>query len=168
MGKWARRIRGALGMGVVWGTAWMGAGLVMMLTFLLTTGSTGADVPYPLGFGLLGFLAGVVFSVVLGLVERHRRFDQMSLPRFGAWGAAGGALLSGGFVVAVSLVDGPAFLWNLLFLAPILSAAGAVCAAGSLVLARRANGPRLGDAADDTDRLMLQDDEHDRVIGRGR
>ena len=58
-----------------------------------------ADVPFPLFFGLLGFIAGILFSVLLTLAERHRRFDQMSLPRFAVWGAAGGVLLSSLFVV---------------------------------------------------------------------
>ena len=90
MKKWLRRIRGAIGMGLTWATAWFGAGMIMLLGLLLVTGSTGADVPYPLGFGAFGFVAGVTFSGVLGLVDGRRRFDQMSLPRFAGWGAAGG------------------------------------------------------------------------------
>jgi len=42
-------------------------------------------------FAPLGFVGGAVFSVVLGTTEGRRRFDQMSLPRFAAWGAVGGA-----------------------------------------------------------------------------
>ena len=109
MKKWLRRIRGAIGMGLTWAAAWFGAGMIMLLGLLLVTGSTGADVPYPLGFGAFGFVAGVTFSGVLGLVERRRRFDQMSLPRFAGWGAAGGFLLSAIFVLAVAL-PGPRFL----------------------------------------------------------
>lgn len=55
MKSWLRRIRGAIGMGLTWALAWFGAGLVIMLGVLLLTGSTGADVPYPLGFGMIGF-----------------------------------------------------------------------------------------------------------------
>ena len=65
MQKWRRRIRGAIGMGLTWAAAWFGAGMVMLLGLLLATGSTGADVPYPLGFGAFGFVAGVTFSGVL-------------------------------------------------------------------------------------------------------
>ena len=85
-----------------------------------------------------GFVAGVTFSGVLGLVEGRRRFDQMSLPRFAAWGAAGGFLLSVIFVLTVTLVEDPSFVGNLMVLGPVFAAAGAGSAAGSLALARRA------------------------------
>ena len=143
MGKWTRRIRGALGMGVAFGAAWFGAGMLIMLVFLLTTGSTGADVPYPLGFGALGFAAGVLFSLVLSLTEGRRHLEQLSLPRFAGWGAAGGLLLSVLFVSIVTLVDDPGFLSNLVVLGPVFGVAGATCAAGSLWLARKAGGRSL-------------------------
>jgi len=85
-----RRVRGAIGMGLTWAVAWFGAGMVL----LLVVGFGAADVPFPLGFGMLAFFAGVLFSGVLGMVERHRGFDQMSLPRFAAWGTVGGFMLS--------------------------------------------------------------------------
>jgi hypothetical protein len=149
MNRWLRRIRGAIGMGLTWGAAWLGAGLVMMLGLLLLTGSTGADVPYPLGFGALGFLAGTTFSGVLGLVEGRRRFEDMSLPRFAGWGAAGGFLLAAMFVATVSLVEDPSFLGNLPVLGTVFAGAGAVCAGGALTLARRAERRMLesGDGA---------------------
>jgi hypothetical protein len=96
---WWRRIRGALGMGVTWALAWFGAGLAI----LLAVGPGAADVPFPLGFGLLGFLAGVVFSGVLGVTEGRRRFDQMRLGRFAAWGAVGGLLFAGAFALVAAL-----------------------------------------------------------------
>jgi hypothetical protein len=149
MKTWLRRIRGAIGMGLTWGAAWFAAGMIMMLGFLLTTGSTGADVPYPLGFGALGFVAGVTFSGVLGLVEGRRRFDEMSLPRFAGWGAGGGFLFSVGFVLVVALVDDPSFLSNLVVLGPVFATAGAGCAAGALTLARKAeDGALLQDSAE--------------------
>ncbi len=148
MEKWLRRARGAIGMGLTWAAAWFGAGMLMMLGFLLLTGSTGADVPYPLGFGAFGFVAGVTFSGVLGIVEGRRRFDQMSLARFAGWGAVGGFLLSAIFVVVVALVEDPAFLGNLVVLGPVFSAAGAGSAAGVLVLARRAEDREVIEARD--------------------
>jgi hypothetical protein len=52
-----RRIRGAIGMGFTWGAAWSVAGfaLAAMMRFK-------ADAPFPIIFGVLGFLAGVIFS----------------------------------------------------------------------------------------------------------
>jgi len=85
MNKWLRRIRGAIGMGLTWGLAWLAAGIAL----LLVVGPDAADVPFPLGFGMLGFFSGVTFSGVLGLIEGRRRFDQMSLPRFAGWGPLG-------------------------------------------------------------------------------
>lgn len=135
MGKWMRRIRGAFGMGVAWGLAWFAAGMVL----LLVVGPDAADVPFPLGFGLLGFLAGALFSVILGLVERGRGFHQLSLPRFAGWGAAGGLLFSVLFVVTVTLTGAGALLDDLVYLGPLFAAAGAASAGGALALARRAD-----------------------------
>ncbi len=142
MKKWLTRIRGAIGIGLTWAVAWFGAGMIMVLGLLLVTGSR-PDVPVPLLFGAFGFVAGVIFSGVLGLVEGRRRFDQMSLPRFAGWGAAGGFLLSAAFVLAVALAGDPAFLWNLVVLGPLFAVAGAGSAAGSLALARRAKDREL-------------------------
>ncbi|NJD17848.1 MAG: hypothetical protein FIA95_00970, partial [Gemmatimonadetes bacterium] len=102
MNTWLRRLRGAIGMGLAWAAVWLSAGIAL----LFVVGFGAADVPFPLGFGFLGFLAGVTFSGVLGVVERRRRFEEMSLPRFAAWGAVGGLLLSGIFVPLAALGAG--------------------------------------------------------------
>ena len=137
MTQWPRRIRGAIGIGLTWAAAWGGAGTIMVLGILLVTGSR-PDPPFPLMFGVFGFVAGVVFSALLALVEGGRRFDQMSLARFAAWGTAVGFLLSTTFVLAVASAGDPAFLWNIVMLGPIFAVAAAGSAAGSLALARRA------------------------------
>lgn len=147
MRKWLRRIRGAIGMGLIWAMAWFGAGLIL----LLVVGVGAADVPFPLFFGLLGFLAGVTFSGILGIVEGRRRFHQMSLPRFAAWGGVGGFLLS--VVLAIAL-GGGAFP----VLGPIVALSGAGCAAGSLALARRAEDRELLDAVADVSEARLTED----------
>lgn len=167
MKKWLRRLRGAIGMGLTWALAWFGAGMIIMLGFLLTTGSTGADVPYPLGFGAFGFVAGVTFSGVLGLVEGRRRFDQMSLPRFAGWGAVGGLLLSTVFVLAVALLEDISFLSNLVVLGPIFAGAGAACASGALALARRAEDRELLDASADVAEVGLTEDEGRELLRGG-
>ena len=154
-------------MGLTWAVAWFGAGMAMLLTFLLLTGSTGADVPYPIGFGAIGFIAGVTFSGVLGLAEGRRRFDQMSLPRFAAWGAAGGVLLSGLFVATVAaFAEGPGFLANVVVLAPVFGVAGAASAAGSLALARKAEDQELLEASEEVAGVGLSEAEV-RELGRG-
>jgi hypothetical protein len=146
MNKWLRRIRGAMGIGFTWAAAWFVAGLVPRWVF-----GFNADVPFPLVFGVLGFIAGVTFSAVLVLTEGRRRFDQMSLPRFGAWGAVGGLLLAALFANAASLGRG-----DVLAIAPTFALASAICAAGSLALARRVARRELPDSHGDTPELRGQ------------
>jgi hypothetical protein len=115
-------------MGFAWGVAWSLVGGVPRWVFGFNT-----DVPFPVVFGVLGFVAGVTFSGVLMLTERGRTLDQMSLPRFAGWGAVSGVLLSAIFARAASLSGG-----DVLVIAPTFAVACAVCASGSLALARRA------------------------------
>ena len=166
MKKWLRRIRGAIGMGLTWAAAWGGVGAITMLGFLLVAGSR-PDAPFPLMFGAFGFVAGVIFSGVLGLVEGRHRFDQMSLPRFAAWGAAGGFLLSATFVLAVSLAGDPAFLWNLVVVGPVFAVAAAGSAAGSLALARRARDRALLETTEDVTAMGLSEGESRTALRNG-
>lgn len=128
MANLLRRIRGAIGMGVIWAVAWGFVGGTPRWIFGLR-----ADAPFGLIFGVLGFIAGVVFSVVLVLAEGRRRFDQMSIRRFAGWGAVGGVLLAGIFSRMASLGVG-----DVLLITPTFMVACAACASGSLALARRA------------------------------
>ena len=133
MKKWLRRIRGAVGIGLTWAAAWFGAGMAL----LLVVGIGAADVPFPLFFGLLGFLAGTMFSGVLGMLAGRRRLDQMSLPRF-AWSGALGGLLLSGIVALAAGADG-----EFVVVAPVFALAGAISAAGTLALARKAEKREL-------------------------
>lgn len=158
MKPWLRRARGAIGMGMTWAVAWGLGGVLVTLGFLVRTGSR-PDAPFPIMFSVAGFIAGLLFSGILGLVEGRRRFDEMSPRRFAAWGAAGGFVLATGFVVAVSLAGDGGFLWNLVFLGPVFAIAGAGSAAGSLALARRAQNRGLLEATDDVRAMSLSDRE---------
>lgn len=163
MKKWLRRIRGAIGMGVAWGVAWFGAGMVL----LLIVGPDAADVPFPLGFGLLGFLAGALFSAILGVVARGRTFHQLSIPRFAGWGAAGGLLFSVLFVLAVTLSGAGSLLGELVVLGPLFAAAGAASAAGALALARRADDDARLDAGSSADTPELGREQRHGSLGGG-
>lgn len=136
--KWLQRLRGAIGMGVTWALACSAAGTIPRWVFGVNT-----DVPIALVFGVFGFLAGVTFSGILVLTEGKRSFEEMSLPRFAGWGAAGGLLLSGVWAWAVSLGWG-----DVLAVAPSFALASAACAAGSLALARRGGSRELPEAGD--------------------
>jgi hypothetical protein len=72
----------------------------------------------------------------------------VSLSRFAGWGVVSGLLLSGVFAVAAAL-RGEAFWGEFLVFGPPLTIASAVCAAGSLAIARRAERRELrGPSAD--------------------
>lgn len=137
MKTWGRRIRGAIGMGLAWAAAGFGAGIL-----LARVSSVDADLPFALLFAPLGFFAGIIFSGILVVIEGRRGFDRLSLSRFAGWGAVSGLLLSGIFVVGAALRG--ASLWGeFLVFGPVLTMAGAVCAAGSLALAKRAEKREL-------------------------
>jgi len=148
-------------MGLIWATAWFGAGMALALGLLVTTGTTGADVPFPLFFGLLGFLGGVGFSGVLGLAEGRRRFEELSLPRFAGWGGVGGVMLAGGLTALTGIVD------VLPLLGVVFGLSGAVCAGGSLLLARRAEGPDRIGLPGDLDDVGLSPEERRELLGDG-
>lgn len=41
-----------------------------------------------------GFICGLLFSALLWIAHRHRRIEELSLPRAATWGAAAGLLVS--------------------------------------------------------------------------
>ena len=149
MHRWLLRIRGAIGMGLLWGAAWGVAGMVPRWLFGFNT-----DVPLPLVFGVLGFIAGVTFAAVLVVTEGRRSLDQMSLPRFAGWGALGGFLLSALFTRVASLGWG-----DVLAIAPVFTVASAVCASATLALARRAERRELSDVHGDRTKAKLTDNQ---------
>ena len=139
MKMWWRRIRAAIGMGLTWGAAWFGAGVL-----LARVPGFYSDLPFALLFAPLGFVTGIIFSGILVGIEGRRGFERTSLWRFAGWGAASGLLLSGIFVVGAALRGGA--LWGeFLVFGPPLAIASAVCAAGSLAVARRAERRDLPD-----------------------
>lgn len=149
--KWLKRIRGAAGMGLTWAAAWAVGGVLIGVASILTPGLPWDsffkvfDAPLP-ALAIPGFVGGALFSVILGIAARRRRFDELSIPRFAAWGALGGLMLSlvpaamagvglltqagegEGLWKATAVISGPFILLS------------AVSAAGSLFLARRAKG----------------------------
>jgi hypothetical protein len=151
VGKWMRRIRGVIGIGVTWAAAWALVGSVPRWLFGFNT-----DAPFPIIFGVLGFIAGVIFSGLLMLAEGRRGFDEMKISRFAAWGGVGGVLLSAIFTRIASLGFG-----EVLVIVPTFAVACAISASGSLALARRA---RMGELSDNRgDAAKLTDYEKRRL-----
>lgn len=157
MRKWLRRVRGAIGIGITWGVVWSASGTVPRWIF-----GFNPDAPFPIIFGVLGFVAGVTFSGLLALTESRRRFEEMSLPRFAGWGAVGGLLLSAFFANVASLGWGDA-----LMIAPTFAVACAACASGSLALARRAVSRELPGTREDPADAELTDSAKRNVLGGG-
>lgn len=155
-----RRIRGALGMSVIWAIGWALAGVLIGVTSLVLPGLPWDaffrvfDAPLP-ALAIPGFIGGALFSVVLGIAGRRRRFNELSLPRFALWGAVAGLLLSlvPAALVAVGLatVGRPDIdLWQITAaISGPLTVLSAVSASGSLALARRAQRQELHEGGEE-------------------
>ena len=94
--------------------------------------------------------------------RRPSRVSSMSLPRFAGWGAIGGILLSALFVRGASLSAG-----EVLGIATTFALVCAVCASGSLAVARRAVRRELPDSRGDAADADLADDEKRKLRGGG-
>jgi hypothetical protein len=168
MGNWLQRIRGAIGMGVTWAAGWAPIGALVGIVLHAVLPSTSIELATVVAlnavtFAGLGFLGGTIFAAVLRLTEGQQRFDALSVPRFTAWGALGGALLGGIAVTAGLWGAGSGLIAvGLTGAATMLSAASA---AGSLVLARRAGERGLITVGADT-RLGVPSSEQLQVFGQ--
>lgn len=159
MKKLLRRVRGALGMGLVWAIGGMGVGGLIELILNILPGPDGAVIDmWPQVLAIVGFIAGTIFGTVLGIAAGRRRFDELSLPGFAGWGALAGLLL-GGLGVATG---GP-----VLFVV-VTTLASAIAGAVSLALARMAEdrgllhagaaGAEVGRAGGETPELLGRSD----------
>jgi len=166
-------------MGLTWAGGWAGAGILIGVASNLTPGLPWDsffevfDAPLP-ALAIPGFIGGVLFSIVVGIAGRRRQFEELSLPRFAAWGAAGGLLLSlvpaalvglgianpeseGGIPIRylTAVISGP-----LIFLS-------AVSASASLVLARMKRGRRWVERSPDLGKVGLTKSEaQELLLGR--
>lgn len=160
MKKWLRRIRGAMGMGLTWAAGWAPVGAVtgwitgMLLGFPLATVAGN----YAAMFAVLGFVGGTIFSTVLRITEGRRTFDELSLPRFTAWGALGGLVL-GGVSVMIGLL-GPGLGVLDAVMAGVATLLGAGSAAGTLAIARKADDRSLLEPGEEEIRHPLPGDSH--------
>ena len=151
MRHWMRRLRGALGMGLTWGAVgFLLGGLIELIWNLWPAFPLGPMVDiWPAALAYPGFLGGAAFSVVLAVAGRRRRFEELSIPRFAAWGAIGGVLVSliPAAMVAAGLASTSIPVWQITAsLAVPFALGGAVAASGSLALARVAERPLVSAA----------------------
>lgn len=143
-----RRLRGLLGVVVLWTVAWTLYGLLETTYHVLHLRSMGAPLDLVLGLypqiarraAGFGLVAGLLFSAVLALRGRHlRSVDALSARRAALWGGAAGVVLALP-MLAWSLAMGTfaSAASTLLLKLAIGVAVGACTAGGAVALARRA------------------------------
>jgi hypothetical protein len=142
MSNLLRRIRSAVGIAVLWAIPWAVAGtlaspLIRKFAHAMPPRSLVDRLVDGLFIGWYGFLAGLVFSVVLTWAARRKSIAELTTGRMVVWGLASSVLLTVPPMVAMlaSRPDGwraedPFYLGGSL----VLSAG---CAVASLVMARR-------------------------------
>ena len=169
MKNWLRRVRGAVGMGLTWavGGFVVGSGIEMIHNVWPNSLGSLVDI-WPATLALPAFFGGVVFSTVLVIAGRRRRFDELSLPRFAAWGALGGLLVSliPAAMVAMGVVTLNVPLWP--FTAALvvpLTLGSAIAASGSLAVARMAEDRELLDASRDVGDVGLTEEDARELFG---
>jgi hypothetical protein len=139
-----RRLRGALGNALVWGSVWFGATVAFVVGALLITGGR----TQPLGVllasavvGAVGAITGGTFSLYLAANFRRSSVDDLSAPRVALGGALMATLVALIIGVTLSVLDGS---WPILTLSDVafpvgLSAAlGGITGFSSIKLAQRA------------------------------
>ena len=141
----------------------MGAVTGLVIGLLLGVQLGGVVATYALLFGVLGFVGGGVFSTVLRIAEGDRRFDELSLPRFALWGAIGGGAL--GLLTVLLRVVGLGVTPLAIAVVGTAGLLGAASAAGSLLLARRAEDQELLTAGHQSEEVGLTQAENRELLG---
>jgi len=151
-------------MGLTWAIVW--APIAVLIGMVVDPDESMDEMWFLIG-AYPGFLGGVVFSAVLGIAEGRRRFDELSLPRVGAWGALAGLLL--GLLPLSLLAEGAQYgVWLLAaaVVGPItLLSAGS--AAGTLALARMGEDRELLDAGAEAAEVGLSESEAKELLRGG-
>ncbi len=178
MNKWLRRVRGAVGIGVTWAVSWAVGGVLIGVTSVLLPGLPWEsffevfDAPLP-ALAIPGFVGGALFSIVLGIAGRRRSFRELSLPRFTAWGAVGGLLLTlfPFALVAVGLASTEGGKFDAWHIIAVISGPfivlSALSAAGSLMLARMGEDRDSVEAGEDGPEPGLAQGETPELLGAG-
>jgi len=137
MTGWWRRLRGALGLGVVWagGGAVVGGVIELIANFVPALNRVDMWIPM---LALPGFIGGVIFATALGIAARGRTFNDLSFPGMVSLGLLGGVIL-GGLLVGIGAPP------MILLPTTVLSGVGAAL---SLGIGRMAERDRLPGGTD--------------------
>lgn len=163
-----QRLRAVLRNAVTWGAAWAAAGGALVTAIGLVDPSPAIEslperiglaiasgILYAVRFGIAGTVIGGVFSAVVRLRYRGRRLADISPVRFGMLGAVVGGVGVPLYLQTMNVLSGDGSIaWGLVLDdAPWAAAFGAAAAAGSILLARRADALSHGPHPDQLDRL---------------
>ncbi len=156
MKKWLRRIRAAVTMGLLWAVPW--AIVAVLIGWVVDPDGSMDEMWFLIG-AYPGFLGGVLFSIVLAIAERRRNLSEISIRRFGAWGAVAGLAIG----VLPFMLGTPSADIDVARLATVVigsfTVMSAASAAGSLALARRGQARERLDGGADASDARLGDGE---------
>ncbi|MDX2122519.1 MAG: hypothetical protein SF070_15850 [Gemmatimonadota bacterium] len=155
VGNIFRRLRGALGLAVAWGVCWSAVTLVVHVALALVGDGFSWSETWRAAVrnGVVGGMASVAFSVVIGWLYRGRRLSEISWVRFGAGGAivAGLALPAIMFVGRTISGDGPLPMEKWIASALLAAAFGGVAAGATMKLAQHGPSRLKGGSQDQLD-----------------
>jgi hypothetical protein len=147
-----QRLRGAVGIAIVWAVAWLPLGVLLALWRYCCSGPLTFDespprflllrlILYATGAWLLGgAVAGFLFAAALAFAERGRTIGDLRLGRTVFWGAVGAAILPALILTREAVGYTYAGWWEgAAIVVGISGVLGAGSAAATLALAR-ANG----------------------------
>lgn len=155
----SRTARAILRTALLWGAAWAaaGGGLMAVLTIINPGPGVGslagrlglavlAGIGWGVRFGLAGAVIGSFFSSIIRLGYRGRRLADINPVRFALLGAVVGGVGVPLYLQAMNvLTDGHPIAWNLVTDDAVWATVfGAAVAAGSIMLARRADAISAG------------------------
>jgi len=151
-----QRLRGALGIAIIWALAWAPLGIVLALYRYCCGGPLTFDTPPPglllpwlilFGAGawlLGGAVAGLLFAAVLACTERGRSIGELRPGRTVFWGAIGALILPVLMLTIEAAGQAYAGWWQgALLVLGISGVLGGGSAAATLALARTSGAPRI-------------------------
>ena len=136
-----RKLRGLVGVGVMWGTLWgtIGAGIGAIIGIVTPDVWLYANpvFDWALGMGLYGLVSGVGFGGLLSLREGRKRLGDLSLKRVAVWGVLGAAAVPPIFGLLGTFPAGTTLL-DILGAIGVTAFLGGTFASTSVAIARRA------------------------------
>ncbi len=165
MKTWLRKLRGILGIGVIWGVAGSALGVTgWAIASIFGINPPRSEVIVSLLNGVPFFAVGSGFAVVLTMMDGRRTFDELSPKRAALWGALAGATV---FPIVACLIVLGLGLGNEIPLAVLIAhglifggAVTAGLAAGTVSLARRAPGALGAGTVPHESKLLGDPDEN--------